>query len=85
LPVPGPRDGLPPAPEIDEPLDIAHLSAPSAAPPPADASSAPSDGPDGALPPAPIGESDPAPPILPVGAGPSVDPSPTSSIRDQDN
>ena len=67
LPAPGPRDGLPPAPEIDEPLDIAHLSAPSAAPPPADASSAPSDGPDGALPPAPIGDSDPAPPILPVG------------------
>ena len=42
-------------------------------------------GPDGALPPAPIGESDPAPPILPAGAGPSVDPSPTSSIRDHDN
>ena len=32
LPAPQPRDGLPPAPEIDEPLDIAHLSAP--APPP---------------------------------------------------
>jgi hypothetical protein len=30
LPAPGPRDGLPPAPEIDEPLDIAHLSAPEA-------------------------------------------------------
>ena len=29
LPAPGPRDGLPPAPEIDEPLDIAHLSAPT--------------------------------------------------------
>jgi hypothetical protein len=37
------------------------------------------------LPPAPMGESDPPPPILPAGAGPSVDPSPTSSIRDHDN
>ncbi len=73
LPAPQPRDGLPPAPDIEEPLDIAHLSAPG-----------PGDGPDGALPPAPMGESDPAPPILPAGAGPSVDPSPTSSIRDHD-
>jgi hypothetical protein len=38
--------------------------------------------PDG-LPPAPIGETDPTPPILPAGAGPSVDRSPTSSIGDQ--
>src|SRR3984957_20568732 len=50
LPAPGPSDGLPPAPEIDEPLDIAHLSAPgpagqppSAADPP-DASAGSSDG-----------------------------------------
>ncbi len=86
LPAPGPRDGLPPAPEIEEPLDIAHLSAPGAAAPlPADDSPGPGDGPDATLPPAPMGESDPAPPILPVGAGPSVDPSPTSSIRDHDN
>ena len=85
LPAPGPRDGLPPAPEIDEPLDIAHLSAPGAAATPPDPAPGPGDGPDGALPPAPMGESDPAPPILPAGAGPSVDPSPTSSIRDHDN
>jgi hypothetical protein len=85
LPAPGPRDGLPPAPEIDEPLDIAHLSAPGAAATPPDPAPGPGDGPAGALPPAPIGERDPAPPILPAGAGPSVDPSPTSSIRDHDN
>ena len=86
LPAPGPRDGLPPAPEIEEPLDIAHLSAPAvAAQPPADASSGPDDGPDGALPPAPMGERDPVPPILPEGAAPTVDRQPTSSIRDQDN
>ena len=86
LPAPGPRDGLPPAPEIDEPLDIAHLSAPAAAaPPPADASPGPNDGPDGALPPAPIGESDPAPPILPAGVEPTVDTQPTSSLPDYDN
>ena len=86
LPAPGPRDGLPPAPEIDEPLDIAHLSSPPAATlPPADTSPGPSDGPDGALPPAPIGESEPAPPILPAGVEPTVDTQPTSSIRDHDN
>ena len=82
LPAPAAPDGLPPAPDIDEPLDIAHLSAPDAAagPPPSDASTGPSEGPDGALPPAPIGASNPSP-ILPAGADPSVDPSPTSSIR----
>jgi len=86
LPAAGPRDGLPPAPEIEEPLDIAHLSAPAvAAPPPADASPGPDDGPDGALPPAPMGERDPVPPILPEGAEPTLDRQPTSSIRDQDN
>jgi hypothetical protein len=85
LPPPQPRDGLPPAPEIDEPLDIAHLSAPGAAPVAPDAAPGQGDGPDGALPPAPMGKSDPAPPILPIGAGPSVDPSPTSSIRHRDN
>jgi Extensin-like protein C-terminus len=88
LPAPGPRDGLPPAPDIEEPLDIAHLSAPdaTAGPPPPDAAPGPGDGPDGALPPAPMGESDPAPPtILPTGAYPTVDRQPTSSIRDHDN
>lgn len=84
LPAPGPRDGLPPAPEIDEPLDIAHLSAPEtpAAPPPPEPSPEPGDGPDAALPPAPIGE--PVPPTLPAGAYPAIDRSPTSSIRGHD-
>jgi hypothetical protein len=36
------------------------------------------------LPPAPVGESDPAPPILPEGVYPAVDTRPTSSIRDHD-
>ena len=84
LPAPQPRDGLPPAPDIDEPLDIAHLSARAAAAVPRDTAPGPGDGPDGALPPAPIGEADPAPPILPAGAGPSVDTQPTSSIGDHD-
>jgi Extensin-like protein C-terminus len=78
LPAPSTPDGLPPAPNVDEPLDIAHLSAPN------DAASGPGDGPDGALPPAPVGETDPAPPILPAGAGPSVDLEPTSAIGAHD-
>ena len=41
-------------------------------------------GPDAALPP-PIGETDPAPPILPAGAGPSVDMEPTSALGDHDD
>src|SRR5271169_3658760 len=84
LPAPAAPDGLPPAPNIDEPLDIAHLSAPDAVASAPDASNGPGDGPDGALPPAPIGETDPAPPVLPAGAGPSVDMEPTSSIRADD-
>ena len=84
LPAPAAPDGLPPAPNIDEPLDIAHLSAPDAVASTPDASNGPGDGPDGALPPAPIGETDPAPPVLPAGAGPSVDMEPTSSIRADD-
>ncbi len=44
----------------------------------------PGSGPDGAIPP-PVGETDPAPPVLPAGAGYSVDPSPTSSIADHDD
>jgi hypothetical protein len=85
LPAPGPSDGLPPAPNIDEPLDIAHLSAPDAAAVSPDASPGPGEGPDGALPPAPVGDIDPLPPILPVGASPSVDTRPTSSIGDRDD
>jgi hypothetical protein len=67
-PAPAAPDGLPPAPNIDEPMDIAHLSAPDApAPeqPAAEATSGPGDGPDAMVPPAPI----------------AVDRSPTSSIR----
>ena len=85
LPAPGPSDGLPPAPNIEEPLDIAHLSAPDAAAASPDASPGPGEGPDGALPPAPVRDIDPAPPILPVGASPSVDTRPTSSIGDRDD
>jgi Extensin-like protein C-terminus len=71
-------DGLPPAPDIEEPLDIAHLTAP-------DASLGPGQGPDGALPPAPIEETDPAPPVLPAETEPSIDIRPTSSIVAHDN
>jgi hypothetical protein len=84
LPAPEPRDGLPPAPDIDEPLDIAHLSAPDPVAAPSDAAPGPGDAPDGALPPAPIGESDPSPPILPPGVHPTVDRQPTSSIGGHD-
>jgi hypothetical protein len=84
LPAPEPRDGLPPAPDIDEPLDIAHLSAPDPVAAPSDAAPGPGDAPDGALPPAPIGESDPSPPILPTGVYPTVDRQPTSSIGGHD-
>ena len=84
-PAPAAPDGLPPAPNIEEPLDIAHLTAPEAPAVSPDISPGPGDSPDGALPPAPIRETDPAPPILPAGAGPSVDRSPTSSIGDHDD
>jgi len=88
LPPRGKPDGLPPAPDIEEPLDIARLNdqrAVALAPP----ASIPAaiegpDGPDAALPPR-FGETDPAPPVLPVGAGYSVDPSPTSAIGDRDD
>ena len=85
LPAPASPDGLPPAPEVNEPLDIAHLRVPNAVAAAPEAAVGPGDGPDGALPPAPIGEPDPAPPILPAGAGPSIDAAPTSSIRDHDD
>jgi len=85
LPAPAAPDGLPPSPDIDEPLDIAHSSAPAPAVASPDALVGPGEGPNAALPPAPIGEADPAPPILPAGAGPSVDPKPTSAIGDHDD
>jgi hypothetical protein len=85
LPPPAAPDGLPPSPEIEEPLDIAHMrnaNTVALAPTPlAD----PGGGPDGALPPAAIGEADPVPPVLPAGAGPSVDPEPTSSTGQHDD
>ena len=87
LPPPAAPDGLPPAPEIEEPLDVARLGGPPATRPVALAPmslTGPSDGPNGALPP-PIADQDPVPPILPPGAGPSVDPHPTSSIGGQDD
>jgi hypothetical protein len=87
LPPPAAPDGLPPAPEIEEPLDVARLGAsPSrraVALAPMSLTGA-SEGPTGALPP-PFADSDPAPPILPPGAGPSIDKEPTSSIGDHDD
>jgi hypothetical protein len=83
-PLPAEPDGLPPAPEIEEPLDIAHLGGMSATALAPKSLTGPSEGPDGALPPAAIGEADPAPPILPLGAGPSVDLAPTSSLGEHD-
>jgi Extensin-like protein C-terminus len=80
VPAPASPDGLPPSPNIDEPLDIAHLSAPPPEAPGPEATSGPGDGPDAMVPPAPIGETDPVPPILPAG----VDRSPTSSIDARD-
>jgi hypothetical protein len=85
VPAPAAPDGLPPAPDIDEPLDIAHLSAPDPAAGPADVLMGPGKGPDAALPPAPIGETVPAPPVLPAGVGPSVDMEPTSATGEHDD
>jgi hypothetical protein len=85
LPAPAAPDGLPPAPNIDEPLDIAHLSAPGPDAASPNVSRGPGEGPDAALPPAPIGETNPSPPVLPAGAAPSVDMEPTSTLGDHDN
>jgi hypothetical protein len=84
-PAPAAPDSLPPAPNIEEPLDIAHLSGPDPANASPDGLHGPGGGPDPALPPAPIGETDPAPPVLPAGAAPSVDMEPTSTLGDRDN
>jgi len=81
---PAAPDGLPPAPDIDEPLDMAHLSVPDPAAS-SDVSVGPGRGPDAGLPPAPIGETNPTPPVLPAGAAPSVDMEPTSAMGDHDN
>ena len=84
-PPPSSPDGLPPAPEIEEPLDIARLGNRHAVALAPTNLVGPGAGPDVALPPAALGETDPAPPILPADAGPGVDPAPTSSIGDRDD
>jgi hypothetical protein len=83
-PPPAAPDGLPPAPDIEEPLDIARQTDSHAVALAPLSLTGPSEGPGVALPPAPP-ETDPAPPVLPVGAGYSVDRSPTSSIGDHDD
>jgi hypothetical protein len=85
VPAPAAPDGLPPAPDIDEPLDIAHVSPLGPAAGSSGVSAGPGGGPDVALPPAPIGETDPAPPVLPAGTAPNVDMQPTSAIGDHDD
>jgi hypothetical protein len=84
LPPPAVPDGLPPAPKIEEPLDVARIKKPEASRAVALAPmslTGPLEGPNAALPP-PLDDSDP---ILPPGAGPSVDPQPSSSIREHDD
>ena len=69
LPPPAAPDGLPPAPDVEEPQDIARLGnahAVALAPP---APIGPNEGPDGSLPP-PVGETNPVPPVLPARRGP---------------
>ncbi len=87
LPAPASPDGLPPAPDTEEPLDVAHLRPPNSIAMAPLSLTGPGDGPNGALPPPTTAESetDPAPPILPAGVGPSVDTAPTSSIGDHDD
>jgi len=82
-PPPAGPDGLPPSPEIEQPLDISRLGEKSAVAL-APVSLAPGAGPDAALPPAAVGRADPAPPMLPAGAGPGVDAEVTSSLGDRD-
>ena len=84
-PTPATPDSLPPAPDIDEPLDIAHLTAPDPAAASRNALRGPGEGLDPALPPAPVGETNPAPPVLPSGAAPSIDMEPTSTLAGHDN
>jgi Extensin-like protein C-terminus len=86
LPSQAPPDGLPPAPDLDEPLDIANLRPGNSAVLAPLPLHGPGEGPDGALPPAPIfGETDPSPPVLPAGVEPSVDLAPTSSLGYRDD
>jgi hypothetical protein len=78
LPPPAAPDGLPPAPDIEEPMDVARAK--PAAPTPRFAMAPMSlHSPSGALPP-PVGayDSQPLPPILPDETG--VDGTPTSAV-----
>lgn len=86
-PEPVSPDGLPPAPDIEEPLDVAHVRPENSIALTPLALHGPGEGPDGALPPpAPISEeSDPSPPVLPSGVGPSLDLAPTSSLGYRDD
>ena len=87
LPPPAAPDGLPPAPEIDEPLDVAHVGGPQSSGATALApmsSTGPSDGPDGALPP-PVPDAYPSATSAPSNAGPGIDSQPTSSISGRDD
>ena len=87
LSAPATPDGLPPAPNIDEPLDIARLRPPNSIAMAPLSLSGPRQGPNGALPPSATAEAetDPAPPVLPAGVGPGVDAAPTSSVGDRDD
>ena len=86
LPAPAAPDGLPPAPDIDEPLDVSRLRPPNAIAMAPLTVSGPGDGPEVALPPpvAAESETDPAPPILPAGVGPSVRAGPAASVGDHE-
>ena len=80
LPPPGPSDGLPPAPDLEEPMDVAHAKTRR---PAATFASEPVDlhGPSFAIPPA-IGSQDAlVPPVLPD----DVDTTPTSSTAPHDD
>ena len=82
-PPPGAPDGLPPAPDVEEPLDVSRRGDQRAVAlvPPSPMS--PGQGPDVALPP-PVGETNPLPPVLPAGAGYSVDQGMGSATEDRD-
>ncbi len=86
LPAPAAPDGLPPAPDLDEPLDISRLRPPNSIALAPMSLNGPGEGPNGALPPSAIAESetDPLPPILPAGVGPSHSPGPTSGVAHDD-
>jgi hypothetical protein len=75
-------DGLPPAPEIDEPIDVSRATPrPGLGPGPLALR-----GPSGALPPALTYDARaPLPPVLPADDGAAIDSSPTSAIAPRDD